>query len=66
MTVKEFFRDWKEATRELSDSEKGRLVSALVAVSNGENVVVSGNEKFVFPLFSARIKEEMTDKERTV
>lgn len=64
MNIQEFFRDWKEATRELSDSEKGRLVSALVAVSNGENVVVSGNEKFVFPLYSARIKEEKLDKER--
>ena len=66
MTVQEFFRDWKDATRELSDSEKGRLISALVAVSNGEAVTVSGNEKFVFPLYSARLKEEKTDKERIV
>ena len=62
MTIKEFFKDWKDATRELSDSEKGRLVNALVAESNGEAVVVSGNEKFVFPLFSARLKEEQNSE----
>ena len=66
MSFQEFFRDWKDATKELSDSEKGRLMSALVAVSNGEDVVVSGNEKFVFPLYSARLKEVKADKERTV
>lgn len=66
MSFQEFFRDWKDATKELSDSEKGRLMSALVAVSNGEDVVVSGNEKFVFPLYSARLKEAKADKERTV
>ena len=66
MTVKEFFRDWMEATRELSDSEKGRLMSALVAEFKGEQVVVSGNEKFVFPLYSARLRETKTDRERTV
>ena len=58
MDIKEFFRDWKEATRELSDSEKGRLMGALVASFNGEDVVLSGNEKFVFPLYSARLKAE--------
>lgn len=66
MSIQEFFRDWKEATCELSDSEKGRLMSALVAVFNGEEVVVSGNEKFVFPLYSARLREEKSDKERIV
>lgn len=65
MDIKEFFRDWKEATRELSESEKGRLMSALVASSNGEDVVLSGNEKFVFPLVSAHLKEEKVE-ERSV
>ena len=66
MTFQEFFSDWEDATRELSDSEKGRLMSALVAVAHGEEVAVSGNEKFVFPLYSARIKRAKTDRERIV
>ena len=65
MDIKDFFRDWTEATRELSDSEKGRLMSALVSSSNGEDVVLSGNERFVFPLYSARLKEEK-NSERSV
>ena len=65
MTIKEFFRDWMDATKELSDSEKGRLMTALVADSNGESVVMNGNEKFVFPLYSARLREEKK-KERAV
>ena len=64
MSVKEFFRDWETATRELSDSEKGRLMSAIVAEFNGKSVTVSGNERFVLPLFSARLKEEKRE-ERT-
>lgn len=62
MSVKEFFRDWGTATKELSDSEKGRLMSALVAEANGEDVAVSGNERFVFPIFSARLKEEKEEE----
>ena len=63
MTVKEFFKDWENATIELSDSEKGRLMNAVVALANGEEVTVNGNEKFVLPLFMSRFKEENEEEE---
>ena len=66
MNLSEFFRDWKDATKELSDSEKGRLVTAIIAEAIGDSVKVSGNEKFVFPLYKARLEQEKMMKERAV
>ena len=67
MSIKEFFRDWNEATKELSDSERGRLATAIIAESIGnEKCALTGNEKYIYPLYSARIKQGEIDKERTV
>ena len=62
MSVKEFFENWEHATSELSYSEKGRLMCALVAELKGESVALSGNEKFVFPLFASFIKDEKEER----
>ena len=67
MDIKEFFRDWNDATKELSDSEKGRLATAIIAESIGTGKsVLTGNEKFIYPLYLARLHSEKTDKERAV
>ena len=66
MTIKDFFTDWNDATKELSESEKSRLAMAIVSEATGSNVELKGNEKYVFPLYSARLKNEKVDRERTV
>lgn len=66
MSIKDFFTDWKDATKELSESERMRLAMAIVAEATGDSVELRGNEKYVFPLYSARLKNEKVDKERIV
>ena len=67
MDIKDFFRDWAEATIELSDSEKGRLATAIIADSIGEkSSILTGNERYIYPLYSARLKNENADRERAV
>lgn len=45
------FLDWIETTEGLSDSEKGRLIDALVLYARGEDWqdLIKGNERFAFP-----------------
>ena len=66
MNIKDFFTDWKDATKELSESEKSRLAMAIVTEAIGGQVELKGNEKYVFPLYSARLKHEKVDNERIV
>ena len=66
MSIKDFFNDWNDATKELSESEKSRLAMAIVTEAIGGKADVKGNEKYVFPLYSARLKNEKVDSERTV
>ena len=62
MNVKDFFADWNDATKELSVSEQMRLAWAIAAEASGSHVDLRGNEKYVFPLYSARLGK--ADKER--
>ena len=66
MSIKDFFTDWNDATKELSESEKSRLAMAIVTEATGGKAEVRGNEKYVFPIYSARLKNEKIDTERTV
>ena len=66
MRVKDFFNDWNDATKELSESEKSRLAMAIVTEATGGCVDLKGNEKYVFPLYSARLKSEKVDTGRAV
>lgn len=47
------FYDWVENTSELTAEEKGRLIDALVLYARGDEYHLSGNERFVFPVFKA-------------
>lgn len=49
--------DWIEATQELNDQEKGRLIDAIVAYDNGGDWQdrIKGNERYVFPGYRARL-----------
>lgn len=53
------YYDWREATRELSKEEKGNLIDAMIAYASGEEFSVSGNERFVFPVFQSQIDRDM-------
>lgn len=67
MNLKDFFRDWIDATKELSDSEKGRLATAIIAESIGEKkCALTGNEKYIYPLYSARLQQEKNKTEGIV
>lgn len=66
MSVKDFFTDWKDTTKNLSESEKMRLAYAIVERATGEEAVIRGNEKYIFPLYEARIENEKINSERTV
>lgn len=59
--------DWREATRSLKDAEKGRLIDAIVAYTNGEDAdeLLTGNERFVFPIFQLQIDRDRAKLERT-
>ena len=67
--IKVFF-DWDEATAELTDAEKGRLIGAMLAYARGEPYQLPGNERFVFPAFKIQIDrdaaayEEISEKRK--
>ena len=61
------FLDWTEATRKLKDSEKGRLIDALVAYARGEEIEdsrLTGNEAYVFPMFQLQIDRDKAEMEK--
>lgn len=51
------FYDWPEATQELNDQEKGRLIDALVIYARGGDWQerIKGNERYAFPMFRLQI-----------
>lgn len=60
------FFDWPEATRELNDQEKGRLIDAIVVYARGDGDWqdrIKGNERYVFPMFQAQIDRASAQKE---
>lgn len=67
--IKVFF-DWDESTSELTLEEKGRLIDSLIAYAQGKDYTISGNERFVFPLFRLQIDrdalayEEISEKRK--
>lgn len=64
------FLSWAEATAELTDAEKGRLVDAMIAHARGDPYQLPGNERFVFPVFKSQLDrdaaayEEICDKRK--
>lgn len=61
--------DWSAVTQELQPDEKGRLIDAIVAYDNGEDwrSIITGNERFVFPSYKARIErwQEVCESRKT-
>jgi len=51
------FFDWPEATQELNDQEKGRLIDAIVLYARGGDWQdrIKGNERYAFPMFRLQI-----------
>jgi hypothetical protein len=51
------FYDWIEATQELNDQEKGRLIDAVVLYARGGNWQdrIKGNERYAFPVFQLQV-----------
>lgn len=63
------FFDWPEATGELNDQEKGRLIDAVVLYARGGGDWkdrIKGNERFVFPLFKAQVDRSREMREARV
>ena len=51
------FYDWIEATQELNDQEKGRLIDAIVLYGRGGDWQdrIKGNERYAFPVFRLQV-----------
>lgn len=51
------FYDWIEATQELNDQEKGRLIDAVVLYARGGDWQerIKGNERYAFPVFRLQV-----------
>ena len=51
------FFDWIEATEELNDQEKGRLIDAIVLYARGGDWQdrIKGNERYSFPVFRLQV-----------
>ena len=51
------FYDWIEATQELNDQEKGRLIDAVVLYARGGDWQdrIKGNERYAFPVFQLQV-----------
>ena len=51
------FLDWVEVTKELTATEKGRLIDAMVTYASGGNwaEILKGTEKILFPAFRGQI-----------
>lgn len=63
------FLDWDKTTRALKDAEKGRLIDALIMHAKGEQDAeanLSGNERFVFPIFQSQIDRDMEEHRRFI
>ena len=63
------FLDWDKATRALKDAEKGRLIDALIMHAKGEQDAeanLSGNERFVFPIFQSQIDRDNEEYSRFI
>lgn len=56
------YYDWAEVTTTLSDAEKGRLISAMVAYAKEKKLLeLSGTERHLFPMFKAQIDRDRDD-----
>ena len=55
------FLDWEETTQDLTDAERGRLISALVAFARGEDGEgrLQGNERFVYRFMKGQVKRHL-------
>ena len=54
------FYDWIESTCTLADDEKGRLIDAMVHYArDGVEPQLSGNERFIFPVFRLQLDRDM-------
>lgn len=59
------YDSWPVETQLLTDQEKGRLIDLLIAyLVTGEDQQPDGNEKFLYPLFVQRIRQEQETHER--
>lgn len=57
--IKVFF-DFEERTEELTDAEKSRLLLAMLRYAQtGEKPVLSGNERYIWPVFKGEIDRQM-------
>ena len=52
------FADTSEAVEMLSDAEAGRLLKSLLRYANDEELIISGNERFVFGMLKAQIDRD--------
>lgn len=59
--------DWDEITKELSCKERGRLLEGLLFyVKNRTEPTLSGNERFYFSIFKARIDGDIFEYEKSI
>ena len=60
------YESWQQETAALTEAEKGRLIDNLIHyLITGEELPAEGNERIVFPLMAARIRQEQETHERT-
>ena len=63
MNEHEFFNEWQRLTVALKESEKGRLIDAIVNYAIfGKTTVLTGNEGTIFPIFQNLLKEKQNRK----
>lgn len=64
MDVVQFFNLWETATIALSDAERGRLITALVATSHNEgtDAIMTGREKNAFPYLKTIIEKATNER----
>ena len=64
MDVVQFFNLWESVTIALSEAEKGRLITALVAESHDEDVrsIMTGREKNAFPYLQTIIEKATNER----
>lgn len=60
MTYIKCYVDWLDAIEPLTDEERGRLFTALLAyVRRGEVLPLPGNERFLFPMMRAKLDRDI-------
>ena len=67
MTYVKVYQDWTQQTKELKAAEKGRLIDAMIAyMVTGEEQTenLTGNERFIFPVFQAQIDRDRQELEK--